>query len=352
MKGKKANIRLCAKLVFIVFSLGCVGSSPARSRQALPRIALIGFTHPSSSEAAALSRKVEERLTISIASDARVSLVDEALIRPALSGLGYDGSINLSRDEARRVGAAIGCDFFITGKLEAVTRSERKGESHEEAIAGVMVADGRTGELALFDFILERGSTRAAAVNAIEKVIDQRSAGYLDRIIQLRTGSQRLASNPRSNTVLNAHAAAASTSTGTDGIEDLPDEDSPRAVGFKPPQFLSRVKPGYTTEAEKADITATVELMVVFRSNGEIGSIEITRWAGFGLDQSAEAAVSQFKFSPAQRDGKPISVRAMIRYNFRRLNDLSPEPEASAPQPPDKPDKDLRPLFKPTYRRP
>ena len=54
-----------------------------------------------------------------------------AQIKPALAGLGYDGSINMSRDDARRLGAAIGCDFFITGKRDAFTRSEAKQESHE-----------------------------------------------------------------------------------------------------------------------------------------------------------------------------------------------------------------------------
>ena len=47
----------------------------------------------------------------------------------------------MSRDEARRVGAAIGCDFFIIGKAEALTRSTRENESHEEAYAGVMIVD-------------------------------------------------------------------------------------------------------------------------------------------------------------------------------------------------------------------
>ena len=42
----------------------------------------------------------------------------------------------------------------------------------------------------------------------------------------------------------------------------------------------------------------------------------------------------------------------MIRYNFRRVNDVSQTPEEPAPEPPAKPERDLRPLFKPTYRRP
>jgi hypothetical protein len=101
-----------------------------------------------------------------------------------------------------------------------------------------------------------------------------------------------------------------------------------------------------------ADITATVEAMVVFRSNSEVGAIEITRWAGFGLDESSERAIRQLKFKPATRDGNPISVRAMIRYNFRRVTGPANKLEQPASKPPDKPERDLRELFKPTFRRP
>jgi len=248
----------------------------------------------------------------------------------------------MTRDEARRAGAAIGCDFFITGKLEVVTRSDKKAESHEEAFVGVMIVNARSGELALFDFLSEKAPSREIAVNALELAIRRRFAGYIDRMLEIRARAQTIAAPP----------PATARTTVINLIEDLPDQDSPRSVGFKPPQFISRVKPGYTTEAEQADITATVEMMVVFLSDGDVGTIEITRWAGFGLDESAAAAVRQFKFSPALRDGKPINVRAMIRYNFRRVNDSSDQSEAPTPQPPEKPERDLKPLFKPTYRRP
>lgn len=341
-QGRLSSLRRCVKLLCFGLGLACGVASTAGSRQAPLRVALIGFTHASSRDSAAISNKVESRLNASLSSDPRVLLVDDSIVRSALFGLGYDGSINMRRDEARRVGSAIGCDFFITGRLEVLTRSERKGESHEEAFAGVMIVDGRTGDLAVFDFICEKATTRQVALNAIEKAMVERAPGYIDRIIQIRARGQ----GPASTTSTNSGITAA------DLVEDMPDEDSPRAAGFKPPQFLSRVKPSYTIEAEQADITAAVEVMVVFRSNGEVGPIEITRWAGFGLDESASAAIRQLKFKPAMRDDKPASIRAMIRYNFRRVNDVSQQPEAPAPESPSKPERDLRPIFKPTYRRP
>ncbi len=299
------------------------------------RVARVGFAGAKSGTD---SRAIETALTGVLARDQRIVLVDQSMIHPALTGIGYDGSINLSKDEARKLAAAIGCDFFIIGKTEVFARSEHEGESHQQAYAAVMIVDGRTGALADFEFISEKAATRESALNAVTKTLERRASEFVDRITQIR--AQVL---PQS---------ADRSSAGFDLIEDIPADDSPRAVGFKPPEFLNRVKPEYTSQAELADVTAIVEAMAVFRSNGEVGAVEITRWAGFGLDESATAAIRQLKFKPATREGKPINVRALIRYIFRRVSEPLGTPGAPPPEQPDKPQRDLRLLFKRTFPRP
>lgn len=333
-----------AILVAVLFSAGypayLTATKPHRTTtQALVRVALIGFTR---SGTTTNTLPLELALAEALSRDARVALIDPSIVQSALLGIGYDDSINMSKDEARKLGAAIGCDFFIVGKAEALTRSERENESHEEAYTGVMIVDGRTGSLTAFDFISDKASRRESALQALIKPLDARAAGYVDRMIQVRA-------QPR--TPQSRDSTSAGSKSG-DLVEDVPGEGSPRSAGFKAPEFINRVKPEYATEAEMADITATVEAMVVFRSNGEVGGIEITRWAGFGLDESSERAIRQLKFKPATRDGNAINVRAMIRYNFRRITDPAGKLEQPASKPPDKPERDLRQLFKPTYRRP
>ena len=158
-----------------------------------------------------------------------------------------------------------------------------------------MLVDARSGSLVSFDFVSEKASTREAALNGVINQINSRAAGYVDRLIQFRLSILILPSKSSGDSSL-------------DLIEDIPDEASARSKGFKPPQFLNHVKPEYTREAESADVTATVEARVVFRSVGEVGNIEITRWAGFGLENSAMRAIRQLKFKPATRDGKAISA--------------------------------------------
>lgn len=270
------------------------------------RVAVAGFAPLTAGVGA---REAERTLAEALSRSERVVNVDRDVIKAALAD--YTASINLNREEARRIGAAIGCDFFITGKAEAITR--QAAEPFAEAIIGVMIVDGRSGQLASFDFIAEKAATTQAAMAGAIKTIAARAAIYIEEMIAFRSAREKIP--PISN----------------ERIEDIPEEGSPRSAGFNPPEFLSRVKPEYTDEAGRADISATVEALVVFRANGEVGQIEITRWAGFGLDESAIRAIRQLEFKPATRDGRAVSVRAMVKYNFRRVNESETKRAQSKP---------------------
>lgn len=311
------------------------GARPASAQRAL-RVALIGFVDGSlANEKSTTDLKLEDVLEAALKRDTRVALIDRSQLKPALAGIGYTGSINLTCDEARGLGAAIGCDFFIIGKKDVSTRSQTKGESHEEALAGVMIVDGRTGVLAVFDLLCEKAATKEAALTALVKTIEARAQTYVNRMNEYRASRE---------------AARQSSAASSEHIEDLPDAESAPGERVNPPQFLNRVKPEYTEAAERADISATVEAVAVFRANGEVGEVRITRWAGFGLDESAERAIRGLKFNPATRDGKTISVRATVRYNFRRTNDQPAKPDEPDVKPQDPPVPDLRKYFKPGHR--
>lgn len=332
----RLTIALCAA-VSLGFFLAYQPDARSALLQSQPRVAVIGLVDgsPASKELDA-ARQSADALTSALGRNARLVIIDTSQLRAALAGTGYNGSINLSRDEARGLGAAIGCDFFIIGKQDLATRSEAKAEAHEEALVGVMIVDGRTGRLVAFDFLSAKAATRAAAIAQLLKAIEAQAASYVEQMNQYRTTR-----DAAHDTIINAER-----------IEDLPDVESASAEGFKPPEMLNRVKPGYSAAAERADINATVEALVVFRKSGEIGEIEILRWAGFGLEASAERAIGQLKFKPAMRDGQPISVRAVVRYNFHRINEPASPPAAPVEKGEEKPVPDLRQYFKPRYRPP
>ncbi|HEX8091643.1 MAG TPA: energy transducer TonB [Blastocatellia bacterium] len=291
------------------------------------RVALVGLAPLIPAGSAVEARAVEASFKDALARDTRVVMTEPSQLQMALAGIKYDGSINLSKDEARRLGSAIGCDFFIVGKAEVFTRSERENEEHEEAFVGVMVVDSRGGAIAVFDFLNEQAATKGAALAAVIKALGSRVAFYVGRMNEFRAGREAAvaqADSPR---------AGKPDALDLERVEDLPATESAAGAGFKAPEFFNRVKPEYTDAADRANITATVEATAVFRASGEVGEIEITRWAGFGLDESAERAIRQLKFKPATRDGRPVSVRASVRYNFRRVNDSNVKPSPPSANP-------------------
>ena len=299
-----AAIVIVQLAILAILSLGPVFDGPIAS-QARLRVAIVGFKITTE---IGRSTQLENALVDALRRDQRVSVIDDSLVRPAVSGIGYDGSINMSKDEARKLGAAIGCDFFIVGKTEALSRSDHENESHEEAYAAIMIVDGRSGALQVFDFVSSKAATRENAISAVLKNLNERTQSYIDQMVQAGASASAARLEASSN----------SEPKNREPIEDIPADGSRRSAGFTPPEFLNRVRPDYPPQADLADITATVEAMAVFRSNGQVGNIEITRWAGFGLEESSERAIRQLKFKPATRDGRPINVRALIQYNFRR----------------------------------
>jgi TonB family protein len=89
--------------------------------------------------------------------------------------------------------------------------------------------------------------------------------------------------------------------------------------GVTLPQLISEVKPQYTPEALQARIEGTVTLTAVVRTDGTPEEIAVTTSLDteHGLDDQAVAAVSQWRFEPGRKDGKPVPVRVEIEIRFR-----------------------------------
>jgi TonB family protein len=78
------------------------------------------------------------------------------------------------------------------------------------------------------------------------------------------------------------------------------------------------LQPSYPDSAAAAEVEAVVDVLVDLDSNGEVGNVQVARWAGFGLDEATVATVRQLHFFPAMRNGTAIPLRVLLRYNFRK----------------------------------
>ena len=87
--------------------------------------------------------------------------------------------------------------------------------------------------------------------------------------------------------------------------------------GIVPPKLLFKVEPEYTVEARLAKYWGTVVLWLEVGSDGLAHNIQVIKGLGFGLDQNAIAAISEWRFQPASKDGAPQAVIANVEVNFR-----------------------------------
>ena len=81
-------------------------------------------------------------------------------------------------------------------------------------------------------------------------------------------------------------------------------------------QIISKPEPQYTEEARKNSVTGEVTLRVVFSSSGQVTSIQPMKRLPDGLTEKAIAAARLIRFTPAEKDGRPVSQYATIVYNF------------------------------------
>ena len=75
--------------------------------------------------------------------------------------------------------------------------------------------------------------------------------------------------------------------------------------------------PPYTEEARKQHIEGTVTLMVVIGADGSVTDAHLKSKPLAGLEKEALQTVRTWRFRPAMRDGKPVSVRLMVEVSFR-----------------------------------
>jgi TonB family protein len=82
------------------------------------------------------------------------------------------------------------------------------------------------------------------------------------------------------------------------------------------PTLIYSENPKYTDEAMAAKVIGAVRLMMLVDAKGKATDLWLTVSQGYGLDEAAEAAVKQYRFSPALYDNQPVGVELGIDVNF------------------------------------
>jgi len=89
--------------------------------------------------------------------------------------------------------------------------------------------------------------------------------------------------------------------------------------GIAAPMLLHKIEPSYSPEARAAKAQGTVVLFVVIGTDGTACDVQLRKGVGYGLDEQALKAITQWTFKPGMRDGMAVPVQASIEVNFRLL---------------------------------
>jgi periplasmic protein TonB len=87
--------------------------------------------------------------------------------------------------------------------------------------------------------------------------------------------------------------------------------------GISAPTPVSTPDPEYTEEARNAKTQGTCVLWLIVDDQGNPRDIRVVRGLGHGLDAKAIAAVKEWKFQPAMKDGHAVNVQISVEVGFR-----------------------------------
>ena len=224
----------------------------------------------------------------------RFMILDSDMAEAAFKAARPETPFNMTSAEARALASVIGVDTLMLVKAETLRRSSLERPEYYETSVVLYIVDGRSGLLERF----EHDSVDAPSPAEAQKFALERAAGAARAIAAA---------------LYDHHAIDISRPK----MEEIAgDAETP---GFKPPAPYKRIKPDYPRSAYLYNIRAVVEVEVDIAESGNVTRTSVVRWAGYGLDDAVVDAVKEMNWRPAMRDGKPLAMRVLLRYNFTKI---------------------------------
>jgi len=221
----------------------------------------------------------------------KLRVFDRGAAEAAIRSLKIDTLFNLNSEQAKQIGGVVDGGHLVIVNAATTRRTSSAKPNYVESYAVIFLVNTNTGSLDQFILESKQANTASEAESALNKAIEGIAAVIAAKITKTTPAES----------VLNFEAY------------------DPDSKTMRPAMPYKRVKPEYTQTAYLYGVAATVEADVSIDTNGDIKRIDITRWAGYGLDESVIAAIRQMNWRPGERNGKPLPMRVLLRYNFTKV---------------------------------
>ena len=83
------------------------------------------------------------------------------------------------------------------------------------------------------------------------------------------------------------------------------------------PVPVEKTDPGYPLELMKSNVHGQVTLYAIIHSDGRVGDVRVLSSPDDRLDNYAVKALKLWKFAPAEKDGKPVAIEAVVVIPFK-----------------------------------
>src|SRR5258705_7466855 len=94
-----------------------------------------------------LGKFAAEQFRIDFRTKREFLVLDSELTRAAARGIGYSGSLNMSLEEARDLGAAMATEFYLIGDAQTLRRSSSQTPIYYESYFSILVVSAPTRRL-------------------------------------------------------------------------------------------------------------------------------------------------------------------------------------------------------------
>jgi hypothetical protein len=92
------------------------------------------------------------------------------------------------------------------------------------------------------------------------------------------------------------------------------------SVVDKAPEPKRRIKPSYPSSLKRRDTPAEITLRFIVTTDGKVVEINVVKFNDPDMVEPVYAAYENAKFSPGERDGKPVNTRMEV-------TEIFPEPK-------------------------
>lgn len=87
----------------------------------------------------------------------------------------------------------------------------------------------------------------------------------------------------------------------------------------KPPKLVHYVEPSFSPSSKEAFVEGVVKISTVVATNGEPTDLHVTASLNSEEDRTAIEAVTQWRFEPGTKSGRPVKVKVMVEVDFHLL---------------------------------